>query len=209
MRLAVLGGAFNPPHIGHFVLADAVHTELGFDRVLFVPSFFSLHKQEEDAAPSSDRFAMISAAAGESGFAVVSDCELKRGGVSYTIDTLHMLADEYAGRLSGKPALIIGADWISGFYSWHEAEEIAVAADIILACRPGFSVPEGLSSGSWQSFVFPGMETAANVFFLENPEIAVSSSDIRRRIRTGKSWRYLVPEPVGRYIVEHNLYGHL
>lgn len=207
MRLAVLGGAFNPPHIGHFALADAVHTELGFDRVLLVPSFFSLYKQTEGSVSAENRFEMAYAAARESGFALVSDCELKRGGVSYTVDTLHDVVNEYAGELTGKPALIIGSDWITGFYTWNKAEEIAATADIILARRPGFPLPEGLSAGSACDFLFPNMKTRVRVFCLENPEISVSSSDIRRRISGGKSWRYFVPEAVYRYILEHNLYG--
>lgn len=206
MRLAILGGTFNPPHIGHFVLADAVHTELAFDKVLLVPSCVPPHKQDDPGVSPGQRLEMTAAAARESGFAAVSDCEIARGGRSYTIDTLRFVLEEYSGKLEGKPSLVIGSDWIPELYTWHRAEEIAASADIIVAGRPGFPPPEGLSPGEAGGFLFPHMKTEVFVRCLGNPQVSVSSSDIRRRIRDGKSWRYLVPGAVYTYIVEHALY---
>lgn len=215
MRLAVFGGSFNPPHIGHLALADAVHTELGFDRVLFIPTHISPLKGvkgTEALLDASLRFEMLSLAAEDSGFLMVSDCEIRRGGISYTADTLRFVLHEYAGKIAGKPALIMGADWIPSFHLWRNAEEIAGNADLILARRPGFAgfPPDADKTDADPRapvrLRLPGLEREVPVFFVDNPELQVSSSDIRRRIASGKSWRYLVPEPVHRYIRKRGLY---
>ncbi len=213
MRLAILGGSFNPPHIGHFALADAVHGELGFNTVLLVPTFISPLKTSENFVSAEDRLEMLCRASAGSSFLSVSDCELKRGGVSYTVDTLRFVIENYGSSLTDKPALVLGFDLVSSLYKWHRAEEIVGMADIILARRPGFSVAFAKMKGSGGqgskpvSILFPGMSKSASVFFADNIELSVSSSDIRRRIACGKSWRYLVPEAVSGYIIEKGLYA--
>ena len=214
MRVAVLGGSFNPPHIGHFALADAVHTELGFDAVFLVPTFISPLKSNEGFATADDRLEMLRLACEGSPFLSVCDCELKRGGISYTIDTLRFIAESYCSALSGTLALIIGFDWVSSFYKWHCAEEIVNLADIIIARRPGFEAAfakmrgsEGGAAAERVKVVFPQMQSAASVIFADNIELAISSSSIRQRIAQGKSWRYLVPEAVSRYIIQKGLYA--
>lgn len=212
MRLAVLGGSFNPPHIGHLALADAVHTELGFDTVLLVPTFISPLKSQDEFASAEDRLEMLSRACEGNPFLSVCACELERGGVSYTVDTLRYVIEKYGAELSGKPAFVMGLDWVSSLYKWNCAEEIVDMADIILARRPGYSAAfskmkgEGKQGGKPARILFRGMEKAASVFFADNIELAISSSDIRKRIALGKSWRYLVPQAVSGYIIEHGLY---
>ena len=210
----MLGGSFNPPHIGHLALADAVRAELGFDAVLLVPTFISPLKSQEGFVPAPDRMEMLRLACGESPFLSVCDCELERRGVSYTVDTLRFIAESYADDLTGRPALVMGLDWVSSFYKWHQAEEIVNLADIILARRPGFAGlfarmrgSAGGAAAERASIVFPQMRNAASVIFADNIELAISSSDIRRRIAQGKSWRYLVPEAVSRYIIQKGLYA--
>ena len=210
----MLGGSFNPPHIGHLTIADAVRTELGFDTVLLVPTFISPLKRQENFATAPDRLEMLHLACEGSPFLSVCDCELKRGGVSYTIDTLRFIAESYGNTLDGKLALVIGFDWVSSFYKWHCAEEIVALADIIVARRPGFAnvfakMRKGAGDAAAErvSIVFPQMRAAASVIFADNIELAISSSDIRRRIAQGKSWRYLVPEAVSSYIMQKGLYA--
>ena len=214
MRVAVLGGSFNPPHIGHFALADAVHTELGFDAVLLVPTFISPLKSPDGFATAEERLEMLRLACEGSPFLSVCDCELKRGGVSYPVDTLRFIAESCGSALEGRLALIIGFDWVSSFYKWRRAEEIVNLADIIIARRPGFEAPlakmrkaPGDAASRRVSIVFPQMQSAASVIFADNIELAISSSDIRRRIAQGKSWRYLVPEAVSSYIKSKGLYA--
>ena len=204
MKIAFLGGSFNPVHIGHLALADALRANLGFDRVILVPANIPPHKDLAGGATSADRLEMLRLAAveanrtAESGvdgdlfpeWLYVDDCELVRGGVSYTADTARYLADKYRGRFEGRLALAIGEDLIDGFDSWHDVPGLLSVADVIVARRPG---------GSAKRFAHPHVQ-------LENALLPVSSSEIRSCIAGGKSWRYLVPDPVYRYIVRHTLY---
>ena len=214
MRLAVLGGSFNPPHIGHFALADAVHSEMGFDTVLLVPTFISPLKINENFATAEDRLEMLSLACEGSPFLSVCDCELRRGGVSYTVDTLRFVVEKYGDDLAEKPALVLGFDWAASFCKWRQTEEIIALADIILARRPGFSADfekmreeSGGGAAGRASVLFPGMRKPATVLFASNLELPIASSDIRRRIAQGKSWRYLVPDAVSGYIARKGLYA--
>lgn len=193
MSIAILGGSFNPVHIGHLALAEDVRLSLGFDRIIFIPAFHSPFKKTPAGATASDRLFMLEAALrGNEGFAVDS-CELDRGGLSFTIDTVRYVRESYRCT----PALIMGDDLVKGFPSWKEADEIARLADIIVARREGTGrLPEDCAR-----------LLGDGVRFLSNPVLPVSSSLIRARISAGESWRYLVPEAVYRYISEHKLYG--
>lgn len=199
MRLAILGGSFNPVHNGHIALAFALRREFGFDRVLLVPANLPPHKALASGASSGDRLAMlelaVSAANRESGadFIGIEDCEIARGGVSYTIDTIEYLERKYKGELEGKIGLVMGQDLASGFGTWRRADELAERADLIVARR---DVGENEATPP-----FPWRHRA-----LENALLPVSSSGIRAAIRCGAPWRSLVPEAVYRYIVERTLY---
>lgn len=190
MKLAVLGGSFNPVHNGHLALAEAAHREAGFDRVLLVPARFPPHKQAPQEVCDAQRLHMLTLACPASSWLEVSSIELDREGVSYTIDTLRALRAQLHDLLTAKIAMIIGEDLVPGFSSWKEAAALACEFDILLACRPGF--PD-------HSFPFPHRR-------LENEPIAVSSSAIRQAIREGRPWDSLVPPAVYRYIVEQRLY---
>jgi nicotinate-nucleotide adenylyltransferase len=195
MRLAVIGGSFNPVHNGHVALALAVRRSLGYDRVLFVPANLPPHKELASGATGADRLAMlalavagVNAEAGED-FLAVEPCEIRRGGVSYTIETIGELEARFASALDGKIGLVMGQDLVAGFASWRRADELAERADIILARRG-----EGAEPFPWRHVE------------LGNALLPVSSSGIREAIRAGKPWRSLVPEAVSRYIGEHTLY---
>lgn len=190
MRLAILGGSFNPVHFGHLSLARDVHESLGYDRILMVPANIPPHRDLADGATDQDRFAMLIMATADYEYMAVSDCELNRGGVSYTIDTLRSLREEYAGVLEGRIGMIIGQDLVDGFPTWKNAGELADEFDIIIAGRPGSATA---------SFPYRHLH-------VDNEPVCVSSSGIRESRRTGTDWRSLVPPPVYRYIVEHNLY---
>ena len=192
MKLAIFGGTFNPVHTGHLALVDDVRNTLGYDLILLVPANIPPHKDLADGASAADRLAMLRLATDGVSFLGVEDCELERGGLSFTIDTLGFLEEKYAGKIEGKIGLIIGQDLIAGFQTWKNAAGIAEKADIIVAKRP--------LSGT-EAFMYPYRP-------LENPLLSISSSEIRDRIASAKSWRYLVPDPVYRYIVEHHLYEH-
>ena len=192
MRIAVLGGSFNPVHIGHLALADAVHVTFGYDRVLLVPANIPPHKEMASGATTEGRLEMLKLATAGVDWLETEDCEISRGSLSYTIDTLEYLSKKYETVLEGKLGLVIGEDLVDGFMKWKNPEAIASMADIIVARRPGsFKSP----------FPLPHIQ-------LMNTLLPISSSEIRASIRDGKSWRYLVPDPVYRYIVEHTFYEY-
>lgn len=136
LKIAVLGGSFNPIHIGHLALADEVCTSLHYDKVIFVPSLNSPHKEMNCALLPSERLKMVRLSCkGDSRF-LVEDCEILRGGVSYTYQTLEFLEKKYKNLLSEKLGLILGSDLFSGFHLWKNAQEISEKATLILARRP-------------------------------------------------------------------------
>lgn len=188
MRLLVLGGSFNPVHIGHLVIADELRVEFGYDLVLLVPSFRPPHKDLEGDPGAERRLAMLELAVEDDSNLAIDDCELLRGGASYTIDTLRDLGSRYA--IDGKPGLVVGDDLIPGFPGWRNPAEIADAADIICAHR---------SSEEELPFPFPHR-------YAHNSLLKVSSSMVRRRIAAGLPFRRLLAPGVYRYIVENRLY---
>ncbi|MDR2048499.1 MAG: nicotinate (nicotinamide) nucleotide adenylyltransferase [Treponema sp.] len=203
MKLAILGGSFNPIHIGHLYLADTVLSECGYDRVLLIPARISPFKQDVPAAPAEDRLDMILASVTADPRLAVDDTELKREGVSFTVDTVAEIIERY--RPEGKPGLVIGDDLVADFHKWKKAEEIAVKTDIIIARRmSGVSTTGAQADG----FRYPCLT-------LRNDSLAVSSAMIRERIALegapggSPAWRSLVPPGARRIIEERGLYGPL
>ena len=198
MRLAMLGGSFNPIHIGHLLLADEVCHRLDYDKVLFVPVNIPPHKELAEGASSQQRLEMIQLAIEGNPRFAVETCELERGGISYTYDTIQYLGKKYAHQLEGKLGLIMGDDLVEGFEEWGHYQELPELADIVLARRICWDGTQR------KDFPYPHTE-------LENGILPVSSSQIRAAGATsdgnGSSWRYLVPESVYRYIIERKLYG--
>lgn len=191
MRLAILGGSFDPVHNGHLSLAAAVHSLLHYDKILLIPSNISPHKLGLTPVSSEHRLQMLHLAIEGRDYLHVENCELSREGVSFTIDTLQYLTNKYVQKIEGKIGLIIGSDLVSGFSSWKDSSLIPEYADIILGCRPG-SDPSVL-------FDFPHID-------LENTLFDISSSMIRHKISCGAPWSSLVPNSVYRYIVKYGLY---
>jgi nicotinate-nucleotide adenylyltransferase len=187
MRIAVLGGTFNPIHTGHLFLAEEV-LSLGYERVIFVPSHRPAHKKVDDRDAPLLRLEMTRlACAGREEF-IVEDCEILRKGTSYTIETIRCLAGKY--QITGKPGLIIGDDLVAGFDRWRMAQELREAAQLIIAHR---TTREKLSF-------------AGDHVYLDNVILPLSSSEIRRRIAAGRAYRYLVPEAAYAFIRTHRLY---
>lgn len=219
MKLAVLGGSFNPFHIGHAMLAETVIKELNYDRVLIVPSFIPPHKIIDEAYEITPmhRFQMIKkfCESEKSGYFIAEDCEIKREGVSYTCDTLKYLCGKYKNELDGKIAFILGDEIASEFYKWKNPDQIAQMADLIITHRyPEASVieenlyknkPAGEYKGDFK-VQFKKEDFKYPCIYMEKPLLPVSSTEIRKRIREGKSYRYLVPQSVYEFIEENGLY---
>ncbi len=191
-RLGVFGGTFDPPHVGHLALAECAREELALDHVLFVPAGTPPHKRGA-RTPAAARLAMTRLAVrGHRGFAV-SDLELRRDGPSYTADTLRTLAAKWPRT---KLVLLVGADMFATLGAWREPRAIAALAEIAVAVRPGTRRPK---AGAWA-------RGGRGVHWLHNAALDVSSREVRTRARAGRSLRYLVPDPVARYVVRHRLY---
>jgi nicotinate-nucleotide adenylyltransferase len=185
MKIGILGGAFNPPHLGHLILAQEAYERLDLDKVLFIPTYVSPHKQDSDISPQA-RMAMVRLAIAGNEIFEVSDIEIKRKGVSYTIDTLRQLKqiDE-----SWQLYLIIGSDLANDFSKWKDFELIQKLVTRIVAERREFP-----------------LERDNGFTHLNMTPVGISSSEIRNYVREGRSIRYLVRDNVGEYIKQHKLY---
>jgi nicotinate-nucleotide adenylyltransferase len=192
--VGVLGGTFDPIHIGHLAAAEEVRETLGLERVLFVPAGIPPHKPGRLISAPHHRLAMVELAiAGNPAFEV-SRVELDRTGPSYTIDTLDALGE---GR---DLTLILSAESFRGLPSWQEPERILALARIAIVPRGGLTPP----GKSWLEEHFPGIE--ARIVELDAPRLRLSATDIRARVAAGRSIRYLVPDAVIGYIEDHDLY---
>lgn len=189
MKILLVGGSFNPVHVGHLVTAQEVRMQFGYDLILFVPSLRPPHKALEEDPGAEHRLAMLALAIDGEPTMAIDDCEIRRGGTSYTIDTVRDVSGRYS--LEGKPGLLLGDDLIPGYPHWREPELLASAVDIVCARR---STPELLPLG------FPHR-------YATNPLVTISSSMVRERARAGQPFRHLIPESVYRYILEKGLYG--
>ena len=195
-RTGILGGTFNPPHIGHLICAQEAMVGLGLDRVLIVPARIPPHKRVEHEPGAEHRLELCRLAVVGNEHFEVSELELSREGPSYTVDTLQELRT-HAPR--DELVLILGGDIAAGFRDWHLPERVLSLATVAIAQRRGTSrgkVERALAS-------VPGGERAE---FFAMPRIGVSSTMLRRRVRAGRSIRYLVSEPVREYIGAHGLY---
>lgn len=183
MRIGILGGSFDPIHHGHLILARAAREELGLDRVIFVPAHVSPHKTGTPPAAPEDRLAMVRLAVeNEPGFEA-SDIELRRDPPSFTVDTLREFKDRHP---DDELVLLIGADNAKGFHTWKDPDGIGRLASLAVLDRAG-----GASEHGWPVI---------------RRQIDISSTDIRVRVATGRSIRYLTPGRVCDYIASCGLY---
>ena len=197
MRIGVLGGTFNPPHLGHLICAQEAYLQLGLDRVTLIPARIPPHKPVEDEPGPEHRLALCRLAVeGDERFAV-SDVEIARDGPSYTVDTLEAL---HSSAPDHELFLIVGGDIAAGLPSWHRAEQVLSLATIAVAKRRGTS--RAAVDGALRSL--PGGERAR---FFRMPRIGISSTLLRDRVRAGQPIKYYVPDAVVGYIDQHRLYA--
>lgn len=185
MHLGVLGGSFNPIHVGHLLVAQMALEQAGIDRVLLVPAARPPHKRVSDLAPGLHRLRMARAAADGLDRVAVSDMEFRRSGPSYTVDTLRQLKGRHPG---ARLTLLIGEDTLEEVDGWKEPARLRALASLAVYRRPG-SRPAG-----------------RRVRWIEGPVLGISGHQIRERLRLGLPIRFWVPRPVEKYIVRHHLY---
>jgi nicotinate-nucleotide adenylyltransferase len=199
--LGILGGTFDPIHLGHLAIAEEVREVLGLERVLFVPAGVPPHRSNAPVASGGDRLAMVRLATmGNPGFSA-SPIEIERPGMSYSVDTVEQFAADL--RADGGAAdlwFVLSSEAFGQLPTWHEPERLLRAARIAVVPRAGAPAV----GPDWVAQRFPGFE--ARVRFLGGPQLGISGTEIRRRAAAGRSLRYLVPDEVARYIGDHKLY---
>lgn len=200
-KIGIMGGTFDPIHIGHLVIAEAVRTEFGLEKVLFVPANHPPHKQRQSVTEALHRYVMTVLATASNPFFFVSPMELQRPGPSYTVDTLRQLRQELGDNV--ELYFISGADTIRELPTWERIEELFELCHFVGATRPGC---DDAVEATLQYF---GPLGAGRIHRLATPELAVSSTDIRLRVRQGRSIQYIVPEAVEQYILKEGMYLEL
>ncbi len=198
-RIGIFGGSFDPIHMGHLVLAEQCRDQLGLDEVRFVPAFISPLKQQARPAPPKDRVEMVKLATGGNPAFVCDTIELDRQGVSYTIDTVRAFQ---AGDPDAKFFLLMGADSVADLPKWKEPSELLALVAIGAIGRGGVGEPPWESI---QSLVSPERWRELQ-HCVAAPALEISSTDLRQRIASGRSIRYLVPPAVEMYIQQQRLY---
>ena len=204
MNIGVLGGTFDPIHIGHLIVAEEARIRLGFNEVLFVPAGQPWLKLNHSITPAIHRVAMVRRAIAANPHFKLCTLEVERPGLSYTVDTMTMLQEQLGSEAS--LFFILGRDTLAELPLWKEPKKLLQLCRLIVAPRPVLSAVEGSGSSDLEQLEtsIPGL--LDKVIQLEMPVIGISSSEIRQRIAQGLSIRYLVPEGVEEYITEQKIY---
>ena len=195
--IGVLGSAFNPPHLGHLALAQEALWQLDLSEVVLMPTGDAPHKRIADDPGREQRLAMTRLAAAEDSRFSVSTLEVDRDGPSYTYETLELLADQKADT---ELVFVMGADAAVGFESWRAPERVVELARIAVARRSGIADADVAA-------VLRNLGATERATMLEMPQFGVSSSAVRERAAAGRPLRYLVTEPVARFIEEKRIYS--
>ncbi|RJO63981.1 MAG: nicotinate-nucleotide adenylyltransferase [Candidatus Omnitrophota bacterium] len=188
MKIGILGGTFNPIHLGHLILAEEVREQMNLEKIIFVPTFLAPHKDNSNVASAKDRHEMITLAIRGNRHFSVSDIEIARKGRSYTIDTLKELVRRFS---SDELSFITGSDLLNYLDEWKDLQDIIKLVRFIVATRPGY----------------PLEKIPSYIDTVEIRAVDISAFEIRKRIQQRQSFRYLVPEAVYAYIARKRLYS--
>ena len=193
MKTCLFGGTFDPPHFGHLIVAQTIFEAEHFDRIVFVPAHTPPHKIDAKISPVDARIKMLKIATKDNPNFIISDNEIKRGGVSYSIDTILSYKEETKTETKNL-FYLIGSDSLKQFETWKEPKKILSECRLIVAIRPGFR-PSDIPN--W---------ILASIQFANIPRIEISSSQIRERWLENKTIRYMVTQPVWEFINENKIY---
>ena len=201
-KIGIMGGTFNPVHHGHLVTAQEAIDQFDLDEVIFIPTGDPPHKIEDLLAHAEDRYLMTVIATSSNSNFFVSRIEIDRKGKSYTIDTVKELRKIYGS--SSELYFITGVDAILEILTWKNTREIVNLTKFIAATRPGYDLSK---IKELKTTLFDSEDKAdRRIFIMEIPALAISSTDIRQRIKNGRPVNYLAPEGVNNYILKHGLY---
>jgi len=185
-KIGILGGTFNPPHIGHLIIANEVLDALELDEIRFMPNYVPPHKEQTEEVTAYDRLAMLERALYDHPSFIIEGVEIDRKGTSYTFDTMKLLTEQEP---DASFYFIIGADMIEYLPKWHRIDELLQLVHFVGVKRPNYSE-----------------ETEYPIIMVDVPQMFISSSVIRRKLRTGKTVKYLIPDSVVNYIKGNGLY---
>lgn len=197
MQLGILGGTFDPVHLGHLIVAEQARLRLDLDRVIFIPTGQPWLREEEPEASGQDRLRMVQLAVESNPSFKASPIEVDRPGDTYTVDTLEQLSKQTS---EADLHFILGMDALEQFHRWKDPERLLELCQLAIVNRPGY---QGVDINQVVE-EFPQLGTRLTL--VNVPRIEISSTDIRRRVALGASIRYLVPDPVEEYIREHGIY---
>lgn len=197
LRMGVLGGTFDPIHMGHLIMAETVRSQCKLDQILFIPTGDPPHKQDQRVCAPIHRYVMTELATASNPYFQVSSVEIERPGLSYTIDTIPWLIDHYGPKL--ELFYIIGEDAVQHLLTWKDFEQLLALCCFVVVNRPG-------TTGSLENLLTKFGEDDQKFITAAIPQIAISATEIRERLSRGNSIRYLVPPSVEAYIYKHRLY---
>lgn len=199
VNIGLMGGTFDPIHMGHLVTAEEARQQFSLDYVVFIPAGLPPHKEIENVSAPEHRFLMTNLAVMSNPYFIVSRLEVDRKEPSYTVDTVSYFSRrEPAGTTL---YFITGADAILEILTWKDYEKLLNLCTFIAVSRPGYSLEQ-----LWENAGRPCDHLIRKVHMLEIPALAISSTYIRRRVALGRTIKYLTPEPVEQYIKKHGLY---
>ncbi len=198
MRIGILGGTFDPIHMAHLVIAEEARVRLGLEEMVFIPTGQPWLKANQPISPAPLRMEMVRLAVASNPFFRVSSIEVDRPGPTYTVDTLEALRDQWGQ--DTEVYFVVGMDALMDLPKWRDPARLLDLCTLVVFARPEY----GDVSFSDLEQAVPGARD--NVRILSDPQFGVSGTDIRRRVARGVSIRYLVPEAVERFILDHRLY---
>ena len=185
-RVGILGGTFNPPHLGHLIIADQVRSQLGLDKVQFMPNNLPPHVDHKDTIEAKYRLKMLQLSITDNKYFEIEDYEIHKGGVSYSIDTLKELMQLHP---ENEYYFIIGGDMITYLPKWRQIDELVKLVKFVGVCRPGYK-----------------KECRYPILWVDVPQLDISSTLIRQKVKHGCSIKYLVTDAVADYIQKEKLY---
>lgn len=198
MKIGILGGTFDPVHLGHLAIAEEARAKLKLDEVIFVPAGQPWMKKDTPVSPAEHRINMLRLAISGKTYFKLSTVEIERGGLSYSVETVAELRAKL--KAEDEIVLIVGWDSLETLPQWREPARLITMCRIVALPRPGYKRPD---IASLEKEV-PGL--SERVILLDKPEIAISATEIRERVRQGLPISHLVPEAIERYIREKGLY---
>lgn len=198
MKIGIIGGTFNPIHVGHLVLSEYIRDELNLDKIIFIPTGRPPHKSDKNIAKSIHRWNMLELSIKDNPYFELCDIELNSVGISYTIDTVGELKKLH---ISDDLTMIIGADSLLSLENWKRGPDLIQKINFVVADRL-----IGKKQNVINEVKALNHKYGVNIRWVDSPIIEISSTDIRDRIKNNKSIKYLVKEDVNKYINDNNLY---